>query len=976
VSEAQALIQELFAAIRSAASSAAWSRGVELARAEAVSAEAAAEDEIVLRIATRGGLLSPAVTLFPEDGDWDCDCGARVNACEHVAAAIIALRRARSAGLALPAPQRAPGRIGYRFTREGGGLALERVVVSGGREEPLTATLAAVASGRVDGPEFLATQADLAAEQVLGAKRRGRLPRGVLVALLGKLAACADVRLDGQPIRTSAARVGWVAVLEDEEPGFRLRALREAPGAEHFDDALALCGETLQALGATPLTGRELEDLSGDGLYFEPDRVSELVSEILPALERRMRVELRTQRLPRAIRETPRLALDVSREDDALAVLPTLVYGDPPVARVDAGRLVPLGGGPVPLRDEEAERTLLRRLQGRLELLPGRRVRLVGEEAVRLAELLRRWDGPLRGDAHRDFFRAPPLTPHFAASEADFELAFHTQVEGARRQADAGRVLRAWRSGNALVALEGGGFAPLPADWLERFGERLADLLAAREAAGTLPRCMLFELAKLCQEHEQPPPPSFGRLLAQLGEADVLPAAQLPEDLRGTLRGYQRRGVDWLCALREAGLGALLADDMGLGKTLQALCALHGRTLVVTPTSVLHNWAQEIERFRPSLRAAFYHGPGRSLDAEADVTLTTYAILRLDADRLGAESWDTVILDEAQKIKNADSQVARAAHRLRARFPVALTGTPVENRLDELWSQLHFTNRGLLGGRRNFEERFSRPIAAGDPEAIARLRTRIRPFVLRRLKREVAPELPPRTEVVLHAVLEEDERRVYDAIRAATRDEVVRRLEVGGSLLAALEALLRLRQAACHPALVPGQRAATSSKLTLLLEVLEEAVAEGHKALVFSQWTSLLDLVEPQLAGARLRFGRLDGATRDRAAVVAAFQNAAGPPLLLVSLTAGGVGLNLTAADHVFILDPWWNPAVEDQAADRTHRIGQERPVMVYRLVARDTVEERILALQSKKRELSEAALGAAGGAAAITREDLLALLA
>ena len=500
--------------------------------------------------------------------------------------------------------------------------------------------------------------------------------------------------------------------------------------------------------------------------------------------------------------------------------------------------------------------------------------------------------------------------------------------------------------------------------------------MAARESAGELPRCMIPELAELCEELEQPQPPSFEGLRRLLAGSQRLPAAALPEDLAAELRSYQRHGVDWLCALRDAGLGTLLADDMGLGKTLQALCALRGRTLVVAPTSVLHNWAQEIERFRPALRAALYHGSGRALDSEAEVTLTTYAILRLDAERLCAEDWDTVILDEAQMIKNPDSQVARAAYKLRASFRMALTGTPVQNRLDELWSQLHFTNRGLLGGRRDFDERSARPIAAGDAAATERLRARIRPFILRRLKREVAPELPPRTDVVLHAVLEEEDQRLYEALRAATREDVVRRLQAGGSVLAALEALLRLRQAACHRALVPGQEAETSPKLELLLEMLDEVLAEGHKALVFSQWTSFLDLIEPHLASAHVRFGRLDGSTRDRARVVSEFQNAAGPPVLLVSLTAGGLGLNLTAADHVFILDPWWNPAVEDQAADRAHRIGQERPVMVYRLVARNTVEERILALQKKKRAISEAALGAAERASAVTREDLLALLA
>ncbi len=337
-----------------------------------------------------------------------------------------------------------------------------------------------------------------------------------------------------------------------------------------------------------------------------------------------------------------------------------------------------------------------------------------------------------------------------------------------------------------------------------------------------------------------------------------------------------------------------------------------------------------------------------------------------------------MILDEAQAIKNPDSQAARAAYGLVADLRIALTGTPLENRLEELWSLAHFTNRGLLGGRRAFDDRYGRPIADGEPGAAQRLRDRLRPFLLRRLKREVAPELPPRTDAVMRIVLDERERGIYDAVRAASRAEVVALLDGGGSVLAALEALLRLRQAACHPALVPGQQAGSSSKVDALLEALENAAADGHKALVFSQWTSLLDLIEPALRAAEIPFVRLDGSTRDRGAVVDRFQSSSegSPPVMLLSLKAGGVGLNLTAADHVFLVDPWWNPATEDQAADRAHRIGQDRPVMVYRLVAIDTVEERILALQERKRALAEAALGGGNAGAALSRQDLLDLLA
>jgi len=969
------VIQGVFEAIREAASPATWSRGVELVRADAVHGDSESEDEVVLRVSTRGGLISPTVTLFLEDEEWDCDCGTSEDACEHACAAVIALRRTKQEGGGLPGASGDAGRIGYRLSREAGGLAIERVVVLADREELLTTTLTAIASGRVDGPRFVATQEDLAVEQTLGAKRRGRIPRGILTPLVHKLARCQDVTLDDEPVRGSALVAGWVGVLEDENTGFRLRVRRDERVHEIFDGTLALSDGTLCPLAANPLTGREREDLGKGGQRFEAEDVARLVTEVLPDLEKRVALSIRTDRLPKAVSEPPQLRIEVAREGEALEVFPTLVYGDPPIARIDAGRLVPLGGGPVPLRDEAAERALTRRLQSELELAPGRRTRFDGQQAVEAAKRLRRFRGVVRGEALADFGEAPALEPRFRAREGDFELAFHSPGDGEPREADPSRVLRAWRSGEPLVPLLGGGFAPLPRDWLARHGDRLADLLAAREEAGKLPRALLPELAELCEELDEPPPPALEGLRALLGADGSIPRAPLPDDLTATLRGYQRIGIDWLCALRDAGLGALLADDMGLGKTLQALCAVRGRTLVVAPTSVLPNWAAEAARFRPSLRVCTYHGPGRALDPEADLTLTTYAILRLDADALAEESWDTVVMDEAQTIKNPDSQVARAAYRLRPDFAVALTGTPVENRLEELWSQLHFTNRGLLGGRRDFDERYARPIGAGDVDATARLRARIRPFLLRRLKSEVAPELPPRTDIVLHAELSEDERGLYEGIRAATRDDVVAKLRAGGSVLAALEALLRLRQAACHPALVPGQRAESSAKLEVLLENLEEAVSEGHKALVFSQWTSLLDLVEPKLATAELPFDRLDGSTRDRAGVVARFQDEAGPPVLLVSLRAGGTGVNLTAADHVFILDPWWNPAVEDQAADRAHRIGQDRPVMVHRLVAAGTVEERILALQERKRALSRAALGQAESAQAITRDDLLALL-
>jgi superfamily II DNA or RNA helicase len=885
---------------------------------------------------------------------------------------VIALRRARERGEQAVVGKR--GRLAYRLGREADGLHFERVVRTPDQDLPLRSTLAAIASGRVDGPAFAAGEADIEVERALGSILRGTLRGAALRRLLGPLSHCEEVTLDGEPITTDTEPVLPRVIVEDCAEGFRVLLAPDPAVDEVLSEGIVRCGDRIRPLASPGLTGRELEDYSR-GLVVPLDEAARLVTEILPRLDELLTIDVRSERLPSTTREVPRLVMRVEREGDRLAALASLVYGDPPRARIDAGRLVHLGGD-VPLRDREREARLLRHLRQTLGTNPGHRLVAAGEDALELARQLAEFGGEIEGDAHREFHRTEPLVPRLDASEDRFELRFELDDAGASgRQVDAEAVLSAWRRGETLVALEGGGFAPLPSDWLDRYGDRVANLLRERRDDGEVPRCLLPDVAAVCEGSGAGTPPGFERLRALVGSFEALPRSPLPTGLQAELRSYQRRGVDWLAFHREAELGALLADDMGLGKTLQALCAVRGRTLVVCPTSVLVSWREQIARFRPGLRVCVYHGPRRELESDAELTLTTYALLRLDEELLTATSWDTVVLDEAQAIKNADSQVARAAHRLRGRFRIVLTGTPVENRLEELWSHFHFLNPGLLGPREEFVERVAKPVASGNEEALAHLRQRIRPFVLRRLKSEVARELPPRTEVTLHCELSQAERDVYDAIRAATRASVVERLASGGSVLAALEALLRLRQASCHSALVPGQRAESSAKVALLLEELECTVAEGHRALVFSQWTQLLDLVEPQLRRAGIGFDRLDGSTRDRAGVVERFQEPGGAPVLLISLRAGGTGLNLTAADHVFLLDPWWNPAVEDQAADRAHRIGQTRPVIVHRLVARDTVEERMLALQQSKRALGDAALGGIGRTGSLTRDDLLALL-
>jgi hypothetical protein len=976
-------LAQLLEAVRKEARPGIWSNGVNLSRAGAVSVQAQKSNEIELRVKAAGRPVALTVILYPGDEAWECDCPSRVDPCEHVVAAALFVQQAEKQDKPLETIANKWSRVVYRFTRVSGGLELHRAIVhADGKEEPLEDSLASLLAKPAKAATLQVEQSDLLADRLLERRTRGALPPERLDALLQVLQQARNVLLDGRPVAVAEEPVFPRALVEDRGGQIVVTVARDPRVVEVVSPGVALLTDALARLGETSMTGPWLQNLPVVRT-FASEQVGEVSSKILPELGRRMPVEVRSRRLPPIDRELkPRILMELNQLESGLSVLPTLVYGAPPSVRIDNGRMVYLRGA-VPLRDEAAEQRLIHQLRDELNLVPGRRLTVQGQEMVRWADKLRRWRGDLSGDAAGIVSPDVRLRPLLRVESADgagipnvrFTLEF--QVEGGKgetQSVDAAAVIRAWNEGLGLVPLDGGGWAPLPRAWLDKNGQRVADLLAARQADGRVSNHALPELSALCETLEQPPPPGLDRLAPLVEGFEKLPPPALPEDLSATLRHYQQQGVSWLRFLQSAGLGGILADDMGLGKTLQTICVLGPRSLVVCPTSVLPNWVAELKRFRPSLKVCVYHGPGRSLDEAADVTLTTYSILRLDAATLGGRTWDAVVLDEAQAIKNPESQVSRSAFGLKANFRLALSGTPLENRLEELWSLMHFTNPGLLGGRRQFDEKVAQPISDGQAGAAERLRKRIRPFVLRRLKRDVAPELPPRSESVMHVSLDERERAVYDAVMAATRAEVVALLNEGGSVLKALEALLRLRQAACHPALVPGQQAASSSKVETLVEALDTAVSDGHKALVFSQWTSLLDLIEPQLKKSGIAFERLDGATANRGEVTSRFQSPEGAPVMLLSLKAGGTGLNLTAADHVFLVDPWWNPAVEAQAADRAHRIGQERPVMVYRLVSQGTVEERILGLQEKKRALFEAALSEASAATAITREDLLEL--
>jgi superfamily II DNA or RNA helicase len=950
-------------AVRTATRDDIWSRGVQLVRDDRVLGISEDEDEFVLSVVPKGRARPATVHLWPSDSDWSCDCPATLRPCLHIAAAAIALRRANEAGTGIgPTGGGSVATVGYRFLDSDRGLIFNRVFLDGDREENLEGPV----GGRHNGPLALSYgPADELVETAVDHRFGGVVTRERLPRLFRALSDISGITLDGEPVTVSQDPVvphGWV---EDHGAGFRLRLVRDPDITSVYTNGVVACGETLHFIGDGQLS-REQRRVLTRGVSFSIDEVGQLVGDMLPRLEQKIPVHIRTKRLPKVDASPPRLVMETKKQGDSLVIRPAIVYGDPPTARITRGEIEILGDT-VPIRSERSEQRLIRQLGEEMRMAVGIETRLQGMAAVRFVDRLDRFSGEIVGTGIKHFVRVGPIEPDI-------------QIDGDRVYADMGgadplEVISAWVSGDELVSLPSGGWAPLPVEWLEQYGDRLADLLAARDASGRVARHALFDLARLCEELDFPPPPELEALRALADGFDGIPDVELPADFEGKLRDYQQQGVNWLHFLRDAEMGGVLADDMGLGKTVQALCVVQKKALVVAPRSVLRNWEIEANRFRPGLKVAIYHGPTRKLDRSADLIITTYALLRGDQGKLTSEQWDLVILDEAQAIKNPQSQVAQAAFKINAKFRLTLTGTPVENRLEELWSQIHFVNPGLLGGRRDFDERYAQPISRADAGVASHLRERIRPFVLRRLKSEVAPELPPRTESILRCHLSPTERGVYNSVRAATQAKMVERMG-SGNVMAALEALLRLRQASCHSALVPGQEADSSAKVDLLIETLMSVISEGHKSLVFSQWTSLLNLIEPHLNEAEIPFIRLDGQTRDRQGVVDQFQSDDGPPVMLISLKAGGTGLNLTAADHVFLVDPWWNPAVEDQAADRTHRIGQDKPVIVYRLVAEDTVEERILVLQQRKRALAAAALGSADQATAITRDDLMALLA
>ena len=555
-------------------------------------------------------------------------------------------------------------------------------------------------------------------------------------------------------------------------------------------------------------------------------------------------------------------------------------------------------------------------------------------------------------------------------------------------------IWEAWTKGKRYVQLKDGSYTSLPESWLRHLGHKLKALgLDPDEPPKT--QFQQFETPILEKILEDLPQAKTDEYYVQLREKinhfDQIRQIGTPRGLRATLRPYQQQGLSYLNFLREYGFGGILADEMGLGKTIQTLAfiqhlhekGINGANLIIVPTSVLPNWEREAEKFVPELKRLTIYGTKREdLFAKiksSNLIITTYALLRRDLDELLKYRYASVILDEAQNIKNPNTITARSVRRLEADLKLCLSGTPIENNLFELWSLFEFLMPGFLGSQHAFQRGVVKPIKDGDEETLGYLKNRVKPFILRRTKSEVAKDLPPKIETTHYCDLVDEQRDLYNALATKLKDQVLRDVEEKGiakSQMSILDALLKLRQICCHPRLLkldmPGVSTnLPSGKFDAFKDLVTDIIEGGHKVLVFSQFVQMLHIIRSWLVIRDVPFAYLDGSSKDRLEQVDRFNDDPDIPLFLISLKAGGTGLNLTSADYVIHYDPWWNPAVEDQATDRTHRIGQKRQVFAYKMICQNTVEEKILKLQEQKKDVAEAIIPGQSALKSLTRDDL-----
>lgn len=871
-----------------------------------------------------------------------------------------------------------------------------------------------------------------------------RIPRGDEGVVLGHLALCTNLvnASDNTPMVFSQQPAKPRIMLSETENGelaIELKALTES--GEVLEEPVFFLGNPCWVLSKQVFYSIDLSPIHRLFQFFDShghmtvklETVPKFLAVDLPILKKRMDVELDESAapFPSAVTEPPKASIRVAERAGSSRNNPNIVGLAPELEVILGFRY---GELILPSRDETSAVESEPYTRTIAETGQSVWVKRTWEQEGQLRRFLTNLQ-PTRTLADRFFFQDEPALDaiFYACSEdsSDWEITGEENLKYYRVERDpvklkailtlqkesynfefelqavtgAGEVLpfpqviEAVFKNKNYIKLANGMFIRIP----------VATLLAVLKGVGASkepvrPLYQALPIAHLLETQgiEIEASDGFKEFIQRLRNFKELEPMPVPDSFQGTLREYQREGYNWLSFLREYGLAGILADDMGLGKTIQALVLLlshykHSKngkkrppSLVVAPTSVVYNWLAEAEKFSPKLSTALFLGRERGELLERmkkgaanlpNVIFTTYGIIRRDYEQLKEVQFDYLILDEAQNIKNPDSVGAVASKSLKALHRVCLSGTPVENRLKELWSLFDFLMPEFLGSYRDFNDNFERPIEAGLGESGQKLRKIVHPFIMRRLKSQVEQELPPRTDIISQCEMDDEQRALYLDVLDECRQKVFGEIANRGfnrSQISVLAALLRLRQVCCDPRLLKdrkeGETAPPSAKLASLLAMITEITDAGHKILIFSQFVEMLTLIRTELDKIKMDYSYIDGQTpaKERLDRVNIFNEDPKIPVFLISLKAGGTGLNLTGADYVIHYDPWWNPAVENQATDRAHRIGQKRHVFNYKLITRGTVEEKILALQQKKKELAELVIGGDESIAKeLTREDL-----
>lgn len=984
-------MKELFFEIKQTAEKLVWNQGVALARNPNISILTEETKNIELNVPEINSDLFRRVVLYQEDIDWECNCGGDFDPCVHVIAACIALKNAKEGRGSLPKAKMKAQFLSYgidAISKEGIGLARFIEDSHHGTKVNLQGKLP------IEKREDLQlSPEDLLIEGLLGFASEKQIVKKPSLKNFFQFIDAGKKKLTYNGLEYSVQFNESCLQLEMQfdSPYIHIK-LSPKSGMDVLERGLSLFTKKLPApclILSKPLAlhGGIEEDLwTGKRIHLHD--LVKFDANVLRPLGRR----LSYVGCPSRIHSLPKLSFqELSHTGDPFggSVVPVIAYGSPSVAVFD-GKGFFYSDFALVERQRRQEDKIAKILMERFGLDIGLASYLSHKKRDQILSVINQSVGEplLENKNERAIAVVPKLRVQPSESfdhSFDFQLEMMDRSSGEALSVDVKLMDLALERNEPLVKLMDGKLVELPLEWYRTHGQIIQSLFLAKNNSHALSKVFLPQVQKLASSLDSVQGKCEGADFLSKFKDDFSAWQHSAENVEWphcSLRPYQKEGIAWLNNLKSIGAGALLADDMGLGKTLQSICVAEGRVLIIAPTTLLQNWERELTRFNPSAHSSIYHGKDRSLPSSS-ITITSYGVLRNDIEIISKISWDVVICDEAQVFKNRESLVSKALLKIKSGFRIALSGTPIENSLEELWSVLNFLNPGLLGGFSQFRKKVISPIMRGEKDQLDYLRQIVKPFILRRLKSQVAKDLPSKTEQTLWVKLDSSQQAVYDATRMMSLDTVKNHFE-GTSKKSKgtdiLQTLLRMRQAATDARLLNGTNASenlTHAKIELLLSRVGETLSSSGegKILVFSQWTSYLDLVENSLIKNRIDCLRIDGKTKNRQEVVDAFQNHKNQRVMLLSLKAAGTGLNLTAADQVYIMDPWWNPAAEQQASDRAYRIGQTRPVFVYRMIAEGTIEEKIQKLKEEKSQLSDDILKGSFEAGKLGKEDIYQLL-